>query len=485
MGTPGTDPLVAAVTRGTCPNRPKLVATAVALLSVLLVTSAQAVVRSDTDEARMANEIASGHPHQNRTFWTQIAGARYGETSVVDPEATPLGADLFAVRMRNARDGLIGGAACNKDTPPEATGTCPRVPVIYGMSGNEPWHEVYRSDQPGYVGAIAWIGRGQALAVGGTGKYPRREANPPAADWDFDRRRQNDIEEGAGDARAWYFHDGSWEEITNELPPEMTGLSAVDVWIGREPGGDEWGLAGDYGHIWEWRGGRFTGKRIDRASPSAGDPQWSVLNGPTSYTKVSAATNVWQPSAEESHASLFQYRVREIRIAPDRTQKRIVAFTGGCCGPSDAGGSRRIEYVPQPKKNEAGVDPTQNPPPREQRPRWIVSSIDTYGESVYSFGLKPSRYINSFDEPDQFGEPQPKGGTMTWSAGATVVASAAPKSEGSDASPLPVEAPGASNDRRYVDSDGDTESVSSGFGQPLTGDGVPDWQVGAQGQAGR
>jgi hypothetical protein len=459
---------------------------------MITVASSSALVRVDSDQARQADETISGHPHQSQVFWQQVAGAPYSDTKTILDSGTPFSADLYAVRLRNSREALAGGAACkDENVAPDDVPGCERVPVIYGTDPDHSWHEVYRSADSGYVGAIAWIGKGKALAVGGSGTYPKREPNPTGAQWDYATRVQNDRDHGAGDARAWYFHDGSWHDISDELPPQMSGLTALDIWIGKEPDGSEWGLAGDYGHIWEWRGGRFTGKEIDQSSPSTGgDAQWSIVNGPTSFSSTGTGTPgspvVWSPSPETSSASSFIYRVREIRIAPDRTQKRAFAFTVGCCGTA-ADRSRRIEYIPNPKKNQAGVAPDQNPPPPDQRPRWIVSGTnpnapstntdkqygDSVNDSVYSFALKPSHFQNpAGNKNDEFGEPEPKEGAPVWNAGDTVVAPGGPD-QGSST-------PATASPPRYTASDGDTEVVQGAHGYQSLGNGTPDWEVGTE-----
>ena len=86
---------------------------------------------------------------------------------------------------RTATDGLAAGAACaDPATPPDQLATCPRVPVVYrytvGADGTGTWSRMSLPDEgpparPGFVGAIAWIGKDHALAVGGDGCYPRRE----------------------------------------------------------------------------------------------------------------------------------------------------------------------------------------------------------------------------------------------------------------------------------------------------------------------
>jgi hypothetical protein len=441
---------------------------------------------------RQANAAISGREHQGRTYWTQVAGAAYPQQAAPEDSATPFDVDLFSVRLRNSREGLAGGAVCKQPGPAEQVEDCVRVPVIYATDEDNPWHEAYRSTEPGYVGAIAWIGRGRALAVGGTGSYPDREPNAPGDEWTHEERIRNDGEQGAGDARAWYFHDGAWEEISDRLPEEMRGLSALDIWIGREPDGEEWGLAGAYGQIWEWEGGRFTGQRIDRDSPGIGaeDPEWAVVDGPLFWTRECTGfgdlqTCTWQPGRppggetsdpnsdpnESSSPDFFHYRVREIRIAPDRTQKRVIAFTSGCCGPDEAGGSRRIEYRPQPRRDEAGVSPDDAPAP-EQRPRWLISSDDTYGDSVYSFALEQSRFLNFNQEPDEFGEPQPSHGAPIWEPGETVIASAEAGREASSETSILAPEP------RFVASDGDVEKGTFNNNMPVTGNGIPDWKVG-------
>ena len=105
---------------------------------------------------------------------------------------------------------------------------CQRVPVIYrytpGQDKLGQRMSLPGEDRAGFVGAIAWIGKDRALAVGGSGVYPRREQ--PAGDPQPDR---------TGVGRAWLYDHGSWQEIdlagkqtTGPSPRPMGGLTALD-----------------------------------------------------------------------------------------------------------------------------------------------------------------------------------------------------------------------------------------------------------------
>src|SRR5687767_13164999 len=102
------------------------------------------------EQCRDANRTVSGKEHKERVYWGQIAGAPYPETEEAEGSFTPAEADLFTVRFRNARQGFAAGAVCSSAVPPEELEGCPRVPVIYGTDEDNPWREIYRSEEPGY-----------------------------------------------------------------------------------------------------------------------------------------------------------------------------------------------------------------------------------------------------------------------------------------------------------------------------------------------
>ncbi|MDX6652349.1 MAG: hypothetical protein QOJ38_1130, partial [Solirubrobacterales bacterium] len=320
--------------------------------------------------------------------WTQVAGAVFpgAPHPGYDPAQTnskvPLTASLYSVSFLNPHNGLAGGAACKDDPPPGMSGQaltdfldqCTRVPVIYRYTDNTQegpiWHEAYRSDQPGYVGAVTWL-RNQdtnlhglrALAVGGDGRYvDREEAIPddaakacqqgavkadaegsppsvrPRGDLVFpyleadqgtivtdprkaiadceDRWRQE--HDPAGKGRAWLFSDEEWQP--QDVPEGARGMQAVDASLRPDdcPGGTtECAFAGALQQIWMWKDGDFDALPW-RADPDAG-PSHSILNG---GSKCGDATSCdWH------------FRVRAIRFVPsvDQTTKGAGAVTAGCC----------------------------------------------------------------------------------------------------------------------------------------------------------
>ena len=119
-------------------------------------------------------------------LWTQVGGVPFGETRT--PKAfdaqTAYDTDFFSVSFHDADNGFVAGAGCRRQSPdqpvsPGQTDGCERVPVIWRYTNTEEkgiiWREVYRGDQAGFAGALTWLGPNKAIAVGGTGLYPRRE----------------------------------------------------------------------------------------------------------------------------------------------------------------------------------------------------------------------------------------------------------------------------------------------------------------------
>ena len=252
-------------------------------------------------------------PHESEA-WVRVAGADYPETTI-DPEhtSTPISVNFFSVDFRNEQNGFAVGAGCvDPDEDFADLDDCERVPVIYQYT--QPpgevaqWTEVYRGTTKGYVGSVAWIGPGRALAVGGDGIYPRREQ--AAGDPD-----------PAGMARAWLYAGGNWTEVT-DLPAAdggepMRGFTTVDCSPRAEDG--ELCYAGAYQQLWKWEGGAFT----------------------ESFTNAS-------PEDRLGNAADLRFRIREVRFHPDRdpadiypANPRIFAVTSGCCA------ADRQENVPR------------------------------------------------------------------------------------------------------------------------------------------
>jgi hypothetical protein len=251
------------------------------------------------------------------SLWTQVAGATAEASRVPADSPTPFTLDLYTVAFRNDSYGLAGGAQCIDPASPVET--CSRQPVIYqyaDMDGHGPhWEEVARFSGQGYVGAVSWIAPGRALAVGGTGVYPRRELDRIPGDSydDWVKRDQ------AGMARAWLLEDGKWQELTGGLPSDMRGMTALDFTTVPAPH-QELGVAGALGQLWEWVDGRFASK-IDANSHLVG---------------TSSQAHVTDADPKD-----FRFRVRDIRAQASQQglpfgPGRFLAVTAGCCDSNPA-----------------------------------------------------------------------------------------------------------------------------------------------------
>ncbi|MGH2956870.1 MAG: hypothetical protein ACRDL6_07755, partial [Solirubrobacterales bacterium] len=334
------------------------------------------------------NDLDTDHtPNAKETSLFQlIAGTAWEEaendpvTRVIPGSPTSFDDNLYTVAFSEQQGvgGFAGGATCEDPEPGKESGC---RPAIYEYRTFEPtrgpeWRrvELPGGDRPGYVGAIAWISRsGKALAVGGTGIYPRRELGSGAED---QFGRQNECGESgprgcsptdprkadvAGEARAWLYENGGWEEITGELPlaetqvtlparqpkaislgpgqdvppsgsvppplsdPDRTvpragmrGLTALacDPFVGRELC-----LAGGLGQLWTWRDGRFAaGERFDALSPNPSD----------------------QGGSGRPFPARFRFRVRDIEFVAGDLNPQAFAVTSGCCAPSEAENTARV-----------------------------------------------------------------------------------------------------------------------------------------------
>ena len=291
----------------------------------------------DTDSTPRAKES---------TRWSWYAGAKY-RTSGPEPadvpaeSVTPFELDLFDVAFRDPGHGVAGGAVCRSPAPagdPDAAKTvrdCERVPALWEYSpdaaGDGAWREVDLGDREnatrGYVGAVAWLDSEHALAVGGTGCYPRREEPCPGG---RAAEAPNAGDPIAGRARAWLYQDweGSgkleWRELTG-LPEEMRGLSALGAPAGIPPRREDcdegegasavttaWGcaVAGGLRQLWHFRDGRFV----------------RGLSGDGSTAEA------------PERGELLQFRIRDVKFVaypaapPARGQGvRALAMTAGCC----------------------------------------------------------------------------------------------------------------------------------------------------------
>ncbi|MDX6652796.1 MAG: hypothetical protein QOJ38_1577 [Solirubrobacterales bacterium] len=306
--------------------------------------------------------------------WKRAAGARFGEQRVPADSFTPITVDLYAVSFRNQRNGLAGGAACKDETAAfDELKSCERVPVIWQYTdrdGEGPlWREVYRGEDKGFVGALAWYGPGKAMAVGGTGLYPYREfSRNSTADPDHDP---------SGRARVWEanpdtYGDADWHEYEqSQLPtapniPADVGPNVENATVTNKGTGEDvihrqeqvFGLsptdfgsvdeklpsphpvqtpmraltaldcktdsfqgsrcvAGGIQQLFMWRDGHFE-KSYGNGSPDRA----STAGAPLETTEMAQAED-------------FRYRLRQLKfVAGDRPYISVIGVTGGCCDAS-------------------------------------------------------------------------------------------------------------------------------------------------------
>jgi hypothetical protein len=276
---------------------------------------------------------------KDSTAWVDIGGAKFGDKRVPAASPTPLTVDFFADSFLNEDHGFFAGAACrDSSTGFDQLDSCERVPAIYeyrvppGQPAeiNEVLGPKTGEGAGGYVAAVAWIGPHRALAVGGTGHYPRRELarQPGESDADYAARDFAGSEpNAAGRARAWLYSDGNWQEL-EDLPKTqdgtpMGGLTALDC-TPRPADDHELCVAGGMRQLWIWREGRFAESVTPTSMDAEGKP--SVDGGPA-----------------------WHYRVRAIRFVPGSSigpnATSVVAVTSGCCGADATHDSASFVYA--------------------------------------------------------------------------------------------------------------------------------------------
>ena len=347
----------------------------------------------DTDYTPHAKEGA-GPPGEQ---WRQVGGARFPSTTGADPTAlledspTSYADNLYDVDFTDTQLGLVGGSTCQDpadpadtvSSDPDAERNCRPTAFLYTKTEErgEVWDRVAlpHGGEPGFVGAIAWLDPTTAMAVGGTGTYPRREpafdaknvdgepCNPAGADpnlpygWNCDQ---------AGMARAWLYRDGSWCELGRDdgcpaLPSGMRGLTAVDFRL--VDGTKSVGFAGALGQIWRWDGalggeGAFDPAPIDNSSP---------------------ADKLAQTGA------IFDFRVRDLRFGPiDRVWAQAV--TDGCCSQAQnptTPQALQLTFRDPGSSDAAGPPRWFAPRPTGQATCCGVSVNATQAESLYSLSL--------------------------------------------------------------------------------------------------
>jgi hypothetical protein len=262
--------------------------------------------------------------------WNQVGGAVFpgANRGKYDPtlSPTPDTVDFFTVSFFSTDVGLAAGAACaDPNTPEDKLPTCVRIPVIYRYAKPTPgqpaeWSEVYRGTTHGFVGGIVWLSQDRALAVGGDGCYPRREVQ----DCGSNKPPAGSADPIAGNGRAWALDGGNWEEVSN-LPPAMTGMTALDASPRPKAdcgAADECALAGGLRQIWMWKDGGFS-----QSFTNSADPSNKVYCGMDAKNQPTST-----PCPQE-----WRYRVRAIKFSPRGTGPRAVAVTSGCCSQLDVG----------------------------------------------------------------------------------------------------------------------------------------------------
>jgi hypothetical protein len=292
-----------------------VVAIALAALGLAAGASAQFEAGEDTGLDTTFTPRA-----KDTTAWIQVAGAEYGVDAFPETSPTPVEVEFYAVAFENDTHGFAAGMRCKVAPPSDLTGNAlsdyledcdgkGREPVIYEYvktETQESWRPVLPAEGDGYVGAIAFMRDGRAIAVGGTGEYPKREGNPSSP--------QTDV---AGTARAWLYDGGFWTEVGDDrMLPGMRGLTAVGFSQRVGDCGDDrfqCGLAGGYRQLWVWKDGRFT-TGWDTTAPGERSP---AANAPIS-----------DPGS-------FRFRVRQVEFPPDMATEpgttKAIAVTSGCC----------------------------------------------------------------------------------------------------------------------------------------------------------
>ncbi|MDX6651438.1 MAG: hypothetical protein QOJ38_219, partial [Solirubrobacterales bacterium] len=311
-------------------------------------------------------------------LFTQVGGAKFNETRAISGSFTPITVDFYAVRFFDQNNGFAGGAACrDPETAFAGLDACERVPVIWqytDRAGEGPlWREVYRGESKGFVGAIAYYARGQALAVGGTGKYPYRE---------FSRDTTSDPDsDPSGKGRVWEtsparFQDSDWHEYGADQKPTTPNLPAdpapVDV---KGPAGLANAVA--------------TPMRALTALDCSQLEEFCVTGGIQQlfmWHKGVLDKSYGNGSPEPAFATSFRFRVRQLRFLPGDTRGAgkvsVAGVTSGCCDLNPANNRPRLLIWDNSRWYVTGLDSTD--PTGDLLPQ---SSADSF----YSLTVNPSK----------------------------------------------------------------------------------------------
>lgn len=377
--------------------------------------------------------------------WQQTEGAEFPSPVVnQDPNdkyktsssTIPDTVDFYTVRFLNPSHGLAAGSECadrsleslDPKSQLDQIEGCRRVPVIYsytvGGDGIGTWAQVYGPDvdptgdtRTGFVGAITFIGGlDKALAVGGDGCYPTREYVPSETACPVADQTSNQVDPQAGNGRAWLLKNGTWSEISGQLPAGTTGLTAADS--SPRPadcgsGASDCAFAGGLREIVEFSSDAFQSPRF-----SPDDPQGRVVcpsdSGVVgSGTVPDAGSPPVDPSVSQvagqarqagapvnlgpSNCPDWQFRVRSLRFAPGQTAPVVqaAAVTSGCCASDPTNTSSTTGQNPYGQLNDVGRLLLF------QDGKWYVRLLYDYGGAASDAQTLPDSYYSLTFAPDQ------------------------------------------------------------------------------------
>ena len=492
--------------------------------------------------------------------WQQLGGSLWRSsgdiTALASPSPgvespTPYDLDFYGVDFLDRSNGFAVGAQCRRD-PASAGGPvaaaevpgCERVPVIYTYRDDPDkglvWEESYRAadadDAGGFVAAVTWLGPGRALAVGGTGSYPRREqelseeqtqacegsaaAAEQAAlgEWADDPEGETDHElhdavvpspkslsigealevESAGTATA--VKRGAYERTLaecedraraeNDLAPG--GAGEARAWL-YESGG--WREIDDLPAEMAALQAIDSSPRPEDCGPSV-ERECAIAGGMRQLWHFADGrfARGYGPEldggAGMQDASNLRFRVRDIRFAPSwyifngvpaprppgvLLVTYALAVTSGCCSENLTGAA--------PARLSFGPPSFNRPCPSGSARCWQAAAVRSATEpllpdSYYALSVQPVyNGFNNVDDPRAIALRTPGGPSARYSP-----REPASRLEGSAPStgqgPLDLGTASTSS-LRLVSADGDSRGYSkTGAAATVGPDGVPDWAVG-------